>query len=87
VNPGAISRVIDCSECIMADSPACDDCVVSLLSSHSFQTGPYTASLRVVQLDDSEANTLDLFARVGLVPRVRHQCDRSMQPRAEKLGK
>ncbi len=60
---------ISCADCTMVNSKACADCVVSLLAD-----GP--ADSRSVTLDAAEAETIDLFSRVGLVPRVRHTCDR-----------
>jgi hypothetical protein len=57
---------ISCSDCCMADTNACADCVVTLLTD-----GP--ARTRAVQLNVDEATTVDLFRRVGLVPAVRHR--------------
>jgi hypothetical protein len=71
---------ISCADCVMALTAACDDCVVSLLV--GVQSGNQRGS---IELNTAEQQTLSLFTQVGLVPRVRHQCDRSPQ-RAEKLG-
>jgi hypothetical protein len=53
----------------MTNTSACDDCVISLLSE-----GPPVE--RHVDLDASEANTLELFSRAGITPSVRHICNR-----------
>jgi hypothetical protein len=60
---------ISCGDCTMADTSACDDCVISLLS----EGPPFE---RRIDLDASEANTLELFSRAGITPSVRHTCDR-----------
>lgn len=52
--------LIDCDQCAMKDSSACDDCVVTFLLDG-----------RPVELDDQEASALDNLAAEGLVPRLR----------------
>jgi hypothetical protein len=52
--------IIDCNQCAMQETSACEDCVVTVL----FQIGP-------VELSDSEAQALDNLADEGLVPRLR----------------
>ncbi len=54
--------LIDCNECAMQDTSACDDCVVGVLLRDS--DGP-------VVLDEAEAEALDHLAQAGLVPRLR----------------
>lgn len=51
---------IDCDQCAMQYTSACDDCVVSIL----FQIGP-------VELNDEEVGALDNLADQGLVPKLR----------------
>ena len=52
--------LIDCDQCAMQHTSACDDCVVSVL----FQIGP-------VDLAEDEVAALDNLADNGLVPRLR----------------
>lgn len=52
--------LIDCEQCAMQGTSACDDCVVTFLLSD----GP-------VDLDPAEVNALASLAGVGLVPRLR----------------
>lgn len=51
---------IDCDQCAMQHTRACDDCVVSVL----FQIGP-------VDLSDDEVTALGNLAEQGLVPKLR----------------
>ena len=52
--------IIDCQQCAMLDTSACDDCVVNVLLSG----GP-------VELDDAEAKAIETLAEEGLVPKLR----------------
>jgi hypothetical protein len=52
--------LIDCEQCAMRDTSACDDCVVTFL----LADGP-------VELGDSEVSALANLAGEGLVPRLR----------------
>jgi hypothetical protein len=52
--------LIDCEQCAMQGTSACDDCVVTFL----LLDGP-------VDLDESEVDALANLAREGLVPRLR----------------
>jgi len=52
--------LIDCEQCAMRDTSACDDCVVTFL----LDEGP-------VEIDDTEAAALANLAGEGLVPRLR----------------
>jgi hypothetical protein len=56
--------VIDCDECTMQGTAACDDCVVTFLCDRD----PGDA----VVIDVEEARALRLLAEVGLVPELRH---------------
>lgn len=51
---------IDCDQCAMQHTRACDDCVVSVL----LQIGP-------VDLSDEEVAALGNLAEQGLVPKLR----------------
>jgi hypothetical protein len=58
------SIVIDCDECELQGTDACDDCVVTfVLRDHSDEA---------VIVDIEEARALRLLAEGGLVPRLRH---------------
>jgi hypothetical protein len=55
---------IDCDECVMQYTAACDDCVVTFLISREPGAG--------VVLDLEEQRALRALAGAGLVPRLRH---------------
>jgi hypothetical protein len=57
-------RTIDCGECVMAGTSACDDCVVSFIVSRE----PGDA----VVVDADEARALRALGDGGLVPKLRH---------------
>ncbi len=67
---GVHTQRISCGDCTMANSATCADCVVSLLADGPTET-------RSVSIDAEEAQTIELFNRAGLVPRVRHSCERA----------
>ncbi len=54
--------IIDCDDCAMQHSAACDDCVVSFIL--GAQSGP-------LEMDDAESQALLNLASEGLVPRLR----------------
>jgi hypothetical protein len=56
---------IDCDECVMHGTDACDDCVVTFLCSRE----PDDA----VIIDVSEVRALRLLERGGLAPALRHR--------------
>lgn len=56
---------IDCDECVMRHTAACEDCVVTFLAERE----PGTA----VVFDVEEERALRLFGEAGLVPRLRHR--------------
>lgn len=56
---------IDCATCVMRDSDACGDCVVTFICSRE----PDEA----VVFDVDEARALRLLGDVGLVPVLRHR--------------
>jgi hypothetical protein len=55
---------IDCDTCVMQDTDACEDCVVSFVVNRE----PGTALV----IDVEEARAVRLFAGAGLVPGLRH---------------
>lgn len=56
---------IDCEECVMQHSAACDDCVVSFIVGRE----PGEA----VVFDVAEARALRNLSTAGLVPQLRHR--------------
>lgn len=56
--------VIDCDTCSMRATEACDDCVVTFVCSRDRD--------RAVVIDATEAGTVRMLMRAGLVPRSRH---------------
>jgi hypothetical protein len=57
---------IDCGECSLEGTAACDDCVVTFLCGRE----PDEA----VVIDVAEARAVRLLGQVGLVPALRHRC-------------
>jgi hypothetical protein len=55
---------IDCGECVMAGTSACDDCIVSFIVGRE----PGDA----VVIDAEEERALRTLSNGGLVPRLRH---------------
>jgi hypothetical protein len=56
---------IDCDECAMQHTDACDDCVVSFICSRE----PDEA----IVVDVTEIRALRMLGEVGLTPRLRHR--------------
>jgi hypothetical protein len=54
--------LIDCNDCVMQDTSACDECVVSHVL-HDIS--------RPLSLGETEAGVLELLADEGLVPELR----------------
>jgi hypothetical protein len=59
-----VSLTIDCDTCVMQETDACEDCVVSFVMNRE----PGTALV----IDVEEARAVRLFAGAGLVPGLRH---------------
>lgn len=55
---------IDCGECVLRETDACDDCLVSFVLGRD----PDDA----VVIDADEQRALRSLSRVGLVPAIRH---------------
>ena len=62
--PTPATLTIDCAECRMLSTPACDDCLVTFIAGRE----PDDA----VVIDVEEARAVRLLADAGLVPRIRH---------------
>jgi hypothetical protein len=70
---------IDCDECVMQATSACADCVVTFLCGGEGEVecdGDGEGGGRVIDLD--EVRALQMLARGGLVPALRHR--RRVQP-------
>lgn len=61
---GMTVRTIDCGDCVMTGTSACDDCVVSFIVNRE----PGDA----VVVDADEERALRTLGEGGLVPRLRH---------------
>ncbi len=59
------SRTIDCGDCVMAGTHACDDCVVSFI----LRREPGEALV----VDAEEERALRALQAGGLVPQLRHR--------------
>jgi hypothetical protein len=62
---GAGARRIDCADCVMQHTAACDDCVVTFI----VRREPGTA----IVIDVEEARALRNLSGAGLVPELRHR--------------
>jgi hypothetical protein len=56
---------IDCAECVMRHTAACDDCVVT------FVVGRRPGEALVIDVEEERA--VRMLASAGLVPRLRHR--------------
>jgi hypothetical protein len=63
-DPVESGYTVDCAECVMRETAACDDCVVSFVVSRE----PGEALV----IDVTEARAMRLLSRAGLVPDLRH---------------
>lgn len=63
--PSTTPITIDCDDCTMQGTPACDDCVVTFICGRE----PDEA----VIIDAAEARAVRLLAEAGLVPGLRHR--------------
>jgi len=61
--------VIDCASCIMRDTEACADCLVTFLCDDDARGG-------AIVIDAAEARAATLLTRAGLAPALRHRCAR-----------
>jgi hypothetical protein len=56
---------IDCAECVMRETAACDDCVVT------FVVGRRPGEALIIDVEEERA--VRMLAGAGLVPRLRHR--------------
>jgi hypothetical protein len=56
--------IIDCGDCVMEHTSACDDCIVTVLLEHMPQQSP-------LDLGGDEADALSNLAEAGLVAPLR----------------
>jgi hypothetical protein len=56
--------IIDCADCVMRGSSACEDCVVTFLCGHEGGDA--------VVIDAAEARAVRLLSGAGLAPALRH---------------
>lgn len=72
----APALVIECDDCIMQHSSACDDCLVTFVLSgddRSRAPSPADPAPEVLVLEPAEVLAVDRLARAGLVPALRHE--------------
>ena len=75
----ASSTLIDCGTCIMRETDACSDCVVSFLfqedsdEHENEDSAPVSAESMAVVFDISEIRAMRALAEAGLVPTLRHR--------------
>ena len=69
--PAGDGLLIDCGTCVMRQTDACADCVVTFLYDEEREL-PETGPLAVV-LDLSEVRALRALGEAGLVPTLRHR--------------
>jgi len=82
-------RIIDCAECVMAGTSACDDCVVTFIlerdpgdarettAKRPEGSGAWSRPMRVV-VDAEEERALRALGDSGMVPRLRHRSRRAV---------
>ena len=77
--PDSSSTLIDCGTCIMRETHACSDCVVSFLFQEASDehenedSAPVSAESMAVVFDISEIRAMRALAEAGLVPTLRHR--------------
>ena len=67
---------VDCDQCVMQHTVACDDCLVSVVLQMSDEATPAAFSRiplseKPMEFDEAEASAIHALAEVGLVPRLR----------------
>jgi hypothetical protein len=71
--------LIDCDCCVMKNTSACGDCVMSAFVSLDL---PSTTAPSQIEVDDAEWAAIDVLAEAGLVPRLRLLPGRGDPPEA-----
>lgn len=64
------SITIDCDQCVMRATKACDDCVVTYILEPDSHDAPRAGA---IVLDLAEHRAVRWFAEAGLVPTLRHR--------------
>ena len=67
---------VDCEQCVMQRTSACDDCLVSVVLQMSDGADPVSfhrvgPSEQPMDFDEAEASAIHALAEAGLVPRLR----------------
>ena len=68
-HPAEAPLLIDCDQCVLRDSAACVDCVVTFLCRAD--------ATRPVVVDLAEVRAIKLFDTAGLLPPLRHRAART----------
>ncbi len=63
-----VSMLIDCDQCVMQHTDACDDCFVMVVLDVTAHQGGNRVP---VELDEEEAEAVGNLAELGLVPQLR----------------
>ena len=63
--------IVDCDDCAMRHTSACDECIVTVLFDGPFHSGVESTSARRVELDEDEMQALGHLAEGGLVAPLR----------------
>ena len=69
---------IDCDECVMQDTAACSDCLVTYLCDLKPE--------HMVTIDAAEARVVRMLHGAGLVPALRHQRRASCRGPGTRVG-
>ncbi|CAB4813879.1 unannotated protein [freshwater metagenome] len=78
-SPDSSSTLIDCGTCVMRETDACADCVVTFLFQEPSEETENDESCQVgaesiaVVFDISEIRAMRALAEAGLVPTLRHR--------------
>jgi hypothetical protein len=67
---------VDCEQCVMQHTTACDDCLVSVVLQMTDEATPAAFSRipspdKPMEFDEAEASAIHALAEAGLVPRLR----------------
>lgn len=62
------SMTIDCDTCVMQQTPACDDCVVTYLCGREVE--------QAVVISMADFKAMRALANAGLVPDLKHEAER-----------
>lgn len=67
---------VDCDDCVMQHTTACDDCLVSVVLQMTGEGTPAAfsripAPVKPMEFDEAEVSAIHALAEAGLVPRLR----------------